>query len=471
MQIPFIGAAYQHRSRTVDAQECVNLYPETNGPGSKSVSCLVGTPGSKLFVDIAEGGFVRGLYTTGSGRLYAVVGGSVGEISKLGKWSRIGYLSSQLGPVTMADNGLQLLIADGRKGYVIDLGDNALTVIDAEGFPGGSHVAIISQRFIINRRNTGQFQFSALADALTWDAADFYTAEGSGDNLTALVAANNELWLFGPSSAEVWYNTGDTDEPFSRVAGAFVDVGTVAPYSVSTNGGNVFWLGSNAQGNNIVWMASGYQPQRVSTHAIEALIGGLARTDDASGYTYQQEGHAFYVMHFPTANRTLCYDLTTGMWHVRSHYDSVTNQENMHRSICYAYFDGKSIVGDYKSGKLFALDLDQYTDDGDEIRRVRTTPHLYRDGKRMFFDSFQVEMEVGGGPIGTESRAMLQWSDDGGNTWSGEKWVSAGKLGEYRTRVKWNRLGSSRDRVFRFMLTDPVRCVLVNATSEIGVEA
>ncbi len=59
--------------------------------------------------------------------------------------------------------------------------------------------------------------------------------------------------------------------------------------------------------------------------------------------------------------------------------------------------------------------------------------------------------------------AMLRWSDDGGNTWTKERWESFGGLGEYLTRVKWNALGASRDRVFRFTVSDPVKVVLVNS--------
>jgi hypothetical protein len=63
---------------------------------------------------------------------------------------------------------------------------------------------------------------------------------------------------------------------------------------------------------------------------------------------------------------------------------------------------------------------------------------------------------------------MLQDSDDGGHTWSTERWKSAGAQGARRTRVRWPRLGSSRDRVFRVRGTDPVKRVVLGA--EIGVE-
>lgn len=69
-----------------------------------------------------------------------------------------------------------------------------------------------------------------------------------------------------------------------------------------------------------------------------------------------------------------------------------------------------------------------------------------------------------------DPQAMLRWSDDGGNTWSKERWESFGGLGAYSTRVKWNAMGSSRDRVYRFQISDPVKVVLINSHLRVSGE-
>lgn len=71
---------------------------------------------------------------------------------------------------------------------------------------------------------------------------------------------------------------------------------------------------------------------------------------------------------------------------------------------------------------------------------------------------------------GVNPRIMLQWSDDGGYTWSNEYWVSVGKQGNYRSMVNFHRLGMSRDRVFRVTVTDPVRWVFCGASIEASAE-
>jgi hypothetical protein len=75
-------------------------------------------------------------------------------------------------------------------------------------------------------------------------------------------------------------------------------------------------------------------------------------------------------------------------------------------------------------------------------------------------------MEAGTGLIdgqGEDPQLMMQVSKDGGHVFGNERWVSIGKQGRYRARAKFNRLGRSRDWVFKFRVTDPVKTVFVGA--------
>jgi hypothetical protein len=114
--------------------------------------------------------------------------------------------------------------------------------------------------------------------------------------------------------------------------GAFIQHGCAAKYSVAQMGDALFWLSQDKQGGNVVLKGQGYQAERISTHAIEVAIASYAVKSDAIGYTYQQEGHQFYVLTFPTADRTWVYDLVTGEWHERVWLDS-DGVEHRHRGI------------------------------------------------------------------------------------------------------------------------------------------
>jgi hypothetical protein len=477
MQIPFIGPAYNGRSIALDSQECVNLYPEAAMGDSKNVIALVGCPGLESFATITGNGGGRCLYTTSTGRLFAVCGNQLSELSTDGTETVRGNLLTSVGMVHMADNGISIGIVDGTYYYHYNLSTSTLTRLtafsDASSFTiNPSHIVFIAGYLVINERSSGKFWFSASYDATSWDALDFYTAEGSPDTLKAIAKTNNELWLLSEQSSEVWYYTGNSDDDFNRISGAINDYGTASANSVATNSNTIFWLGSSNKGKGSIWMANGYQPERISTHAIEYQIGQMARIDDAVGYCYQEEGHFFYVLTFQTGGKTFCFDMTTGLWHERGHWNSETNNFQQFKGLVCCNFNETNYVGDYGNSSIYKMSLDIYDYNGDALRRVRTTPHVHNDRKTLYFGCFEVDMESGVGLTtgqGVDPQAMLQWSDDGGYTWSNEHWRDIGAKGKYGTRVKWNRLGSSRDRVFRFVVSDPVKCVLINAHADIAV--
>jgi hypothetical protein len=132
-------------------------------------------------------------------------------------------------------------------------------------------------------------------------------------------------------------------------------------------------------------------------------------------------------------------------------------------------------VGDYRNNNIYSLDLNTFTDNGDIVRRVRTGPHIHQDRQRLYFREFEIDIERGVGLDGNDPNkdnpmAFLTWSDDGGFTWSNENWNKLGARGEYKNRLHWHRLGYSRDRVFRLVVTDPIKCVLIAARADIQLE-
>jgi hypothetical protein len=102
--------------------------------------------------------------------------------------------------------------------------------------------------------------------------------------------------------------------------GVFIEHGCVAKHSVAKHDLTVFWLSKDKDGQGVVIAGKNYAAGRISTHAIEQEFSTYSRLDDAIGYTYQQGGHPFYVLSFPTANRTWVFDMATdcgtsaGIW-------------------------------------------------------------------------------------------------------------------------------------------------------------
>ncbi len=469
--IPMVGGAYSHRSLSFDAQVCRNLYPEMGGAQSKGGAALLRRPGLLRFLTVSGTGAIRGMYPTSTGRLFVVRGTNLAEVSAAGVETSRGVLNTAFGVVSMTDNGITLVIGDGAAVYGLTLANNTLAIIGDADCPDATPVLNFIDGYIFgfdpNAAQIGTFQHSDLNDATAWLSTDVYVAEGSPDRLVSQIANGREVWNFGSQSYEVWYNTGDATRTWARIPGAFGEIGCAATHSVAKIAGSVFWLGASKEGNGTVWRSNGYSAVRISTHPIESDIASFSNISNAVGFTYQQEGHQFYVLSFQTGDRTWVYDLTTNEWSEWAYRNVQTGEPGRHRAISHVFFNGKNYVGDYADGRVYELSLSTYTDDGDPITWERAFPHFEDKKQRIYWHSIQVDFETGVGLTsgqGSNPLVQLRWSDDGGRSWSNWHNRTLGAIGEYRTRVIWRRLGQSRSRVWSIRGSDPVRIAINDTT-------
>ncbi|CAB5218002.1 hypothetical protein UFOVP205_47 [uncultured Caudovirales phage] len=330
-------------------------------------------------------------------------------------------------------------------------------------FTGGTNVDIVDNYFVYNRPGTQQFGASAVLSPIS-AAASFSSKDGSPDDLVTLIVDHREIYLLGETSSEVWVDQGTSPFPFQRIPGTSTQHGIVAPFSMARLGNSFAYLSKNNRGTAQIVQMNGYVPQRISTHAVENSLTNQTITD-AVAWTYQLEGHEVYVISFPSIQLTWCYDVASGMWHKWLYTNNLGQYERC-RGNCAAVFQGYVLVGDYSNGKIYHLDKNVYTDDGQNVKRLRRAPHLVSDFQRQYFEELQIQFQPGVGLVtgtGENPQAMLRWSNDGGSTWSNEYWTSIGRIGRYLNRAIWRRLGMARDRIFEVVVTDPVKCVIVSA--------
>lgn len=491
----FIGPAYTLESVNVDAQRCVNLYPRLveSGAGKEGqVAYLKETPGLEQLCTVGAGP-IRLIHIDTAGRVFVVSGNKLYYVTESGgTWSaaEVGSdgiaggssvtFSTSTGRIRAASMSFQNLGTDSSTVFVdgtetflyLDeaLADTFGPLADSYGsVETATHIEWIDGYFVLTEGGTNKFRVSDLA-GLNIDALSFASAEGDPDLLLALIKCDRNLWLFGEKTTEVFVNTGNSDFPFERVSGGYIEQGILAAHSCAKINNTVIWLGRNETGQGIIYASTGLAPQRISTHAIETAIAGYtaASRSGATAFTYQSLGHSFYVINFDEA--TWVYDFSTGLWHERAYLSG--GDFERHRAGAYAFDSahGYHLVGDYENNKLYRLNDNYYFDGSDYIKRMRSAPHVSAEGVRVFCSRFQLEMETGVGLAsgqGSDPQVVLDWSDDGGHTWSSESWSTAGGqtggVGDYNRRVFWNRLGSFRDRVFRVSITDPVKVRLIDA--------
>lgn len=508
VKIPgFIGGSYRSEAIYADVQRCINWYPEIveSGNGENS-SVLYPTPGTIQF------GSNPGYVNTGSprgmielnGQLFMVVGTGFYEIYIDGSFQIKGNVMDDGRPASMAANNVgQIFIAAGGFGYCYGVPEQVnvpppapsprtpvgFLAIPNDGvnFFGCSQVIFLDDYFIVLVPNSSTIQVSAINDGTTWNGVagvQVALVEGQADHLNGIIADKEFMYLCGSRRAEIWYDAG-TIFPFQIQPGAFIEQGLGAQFTLVQADNTLFWLGQDVRGSLVFWRINGFNPIRVSTHATEFSWSQYSRVDDARAFSYQYNGHTFIVLTFPTGDATWVYDCATKLWHERTYTDS---QGNPHACVAafHSYAFSRHLVQSSQSvpgsnqGQVYEWRTDVFKDLvaptnpalnalAATITRDRITPHLYDENKRYFCNYIELRTLTGvgldGSPtlgVGVLPQVMLRISRDGGNTFGEEIWRTAGAVGNYMQRVKWNLPGVWRDGVLWFRVTDPVNWAVID---------
>lgn len=429
----------------------VNCFAERSAGDQDDQFAIMATPGLVEWANIGTGP-IRGAHEM-AGVLYVVSGTSLYSVASDGTPTLLGLIGGTA-PVRMADNGRELCIAARPVGYVYS--DSTLSRLEGFGVDWPvSDVAFLDQYIIWTIDGTARFFISGLGNATAYDASDIATAEGAPDNIIGMIVDHRELQFFGTSTVEIFYDSGASAFPFERQGNAFIERGCFDRDSIVKIDNSVNFMGDD----RIIYRLNGYQPVRISTHAIEYQ---LRNATYARGFTYDQEGHKFYCL--TTDVGTFLFDQATELWHKRQSVGVSTWRVNG-AVRCY----GKMLLTSWFDGKIFIPSLDVHDEDGDRIEVEVYLPSIEGARNRNIMHAFEVMCETGVGNDDVEDpQIMLRYSDDGGRRWSNEMWRSLGLSGDYRRRAIWRKLGQFRQRDMHLRMTDPARAFVLSYYAEIS---
>jgi hypothetical protein len=468
MKFNFLGGQHKGFSPNQNTQETVNMFLEVD-PSEDNKLTLYRVDGKTAFLTLPTSP-IYGMAEF-RGVLYVVAGAALYKVLNDFSYTTIGTVDLQFDTTISANNAGQICFNSGvtNKAFVYDTASFALTQITDPAFYGSPRVDYLDGYGVFIRPNTQQFYISNLNDFLTFDALDFASDEADPDNLVTFIVDHQELILFGERTTTVWFDSGDATFPLSRREGATMEVGCAAALSVAKLDNTVFFLGRTNHGTGLVYKLNQYSPQIISNRGIEFLINSLTSIDDAFAYTYQKNGHSFYVLTFPTDNKTLVYDASIPdndlAWSVRETYGLGRD-----RASCYAFAFGKHLVGDFVSGVVYELDDETHLDGTLPIVWSRTTAHIVSDYKRVKHKEVVLNFQTGVGlENGDDPLLYLTYSDDGGYSYITPREASLGVIGQRKNRVRWARLGNSRDRVYKVFGSEPVKTVLMGGYIDVKV--
>ncbi len=468
MKFNFLGGQHKGFSPNQNTQETVNMYLEVD-PSEDNKLTLYRVDGKTAFLTLPT----TPIYAMSEfrGVLYVVAGATLYKVLNDFSYTTIGTVDLDFDTTIAANNAGQICFNSGvtNKAFVYNTNTSVLAQITDPAFYGSPRVDYLDGYGVFVRPNTQQFYISAYNDFLTFDGLEFNSNGSDPDNLVTGIVDHRELVLFGRKTTSFWFAVEGTTFSLDRRQGATMEVGCAAALSVAKMDNTVFFLGRTSHGTGLVYKLNQYTPQIISNRGIEFLINSFTRIDDAFAYTYQKNGHSFYVLTFPTDNKTIVYDASIGdndlAWSVRETYGLGRD-----RASCYAFAFGKHLVGDFVSGVLYELDDETHFDGDLPIEWSRTTAHIVSDCKRIKHKEVVLNFQTGVGlEDGSDPLVYLTYSDDGGVDYITPREASLGVIGQRKNRVMWSRLGNSRDRVYKVFGSAPVKTVLISGF--IDVEA
>jgi hypothetical protein len=444
-RIPFPLESYEHPSPPLSAKKLVNLMAEQEPADARTAAALISTPGLQTYLTVGTGPVVA-LDFAQPGRLYVVSGDHFYRCTfaptpnaGVEDMGFIGVPDDPSKMVTIGTGSTATVVCVPPRAYTC--GHNPSGAIGADPlqqlggtFTGAASVAQMDNYWAFSDyTDPARWFISRLMDPTDFDALDFAYSDAMPNVLERILGFRGQFWLMGQAGHEVWYDSGDADFPFRRQPGAVISHGSFTPRSEAIIDSSVWWLGVDG----IIYRSNGYNAQRVSTHAIEAVISSCD-----TAFAYLWGGHTFYCI--TQGNRTFEYDCATQVWHERS---SSADGSARWKINCACPFGSSYLLGDSLSGRLFLPIRGEPTDgDGYNVIRQAVLPPLWANTRRAFCSRLEVEMETGTGT----GDVTLDWTDVGSQFWNGgPRTMNAGAFYGDRHRVFTTRLGSFRQRTYR----------------------
>jgi hypothetical protein len=395
--IPLFGVGVRSISDIVTRQRRVNCLYDIRKDQDRTSIVLLGTPGSAEWVTLVDSP-IRGWHVANS-LLYICAASSLYAVTLSGVVTMVATGISEAGPVSIADNGNQLLIVTGGLGHVYQIQTGALDTIVDSFFPvGATSCVFLNGRFIVNNPGTRQFYVSGILDGLNWtylgSSAIVGSKENSSDLLVRVSNLNGTLVLYGQQSIEFWQDVGTSPLPYQRINGATQSWGLAAPLSNVDVGNTEFFLGYAPNGGISVIRLDGYNPEPVSDSDLDTLFSSFSTVEDAVALTYTAYGHPIYQITFPTENRSFAYDVKTGIWHEAQ---TGVAEQGRHFAQYGITYGGRNYVSDSTSGTVYFLDKDIYTDNDELIKRQVVTRHIRNQGNELSISELFLDFETGVG--------------------------------------------------------------------------
>ena len=295
-----------------------------------------------------------------------------------------------------------------------------------------------------------------LNDPTAVDPLKYGSSEADPDPILAIRKIRNEVYALNRHTVEVFDNVGGELFPFARIEGAQIEKGTLGRDCTCVFLESLAFIGGGRNEQPAVYVAMNGQAQKISTHEIDTILEDYSEGQLAiSVLEARNEGsHDFLYIHLP--DKCLLYDagasrdLGQPVWTV---LQSGLEETGEYRGKFFVRAYNKWICADPQQPRLGTLVDTISSHWNSPVRWEFGTLVIYGEGRGAIFHEMELVGLPGYAAFGENPLISTSYSLDG-VSWSTDRQVKAGKLGDRQKRLVWYGLGFMRNwRVQRFQGT------------------
>lgn len=417
--------------------------------------------GLTSWVDFEEDAAIDGAFWwVRQQKLVVVCNGKVFYVNEDGTYNeKTGTATMEVGVVpTFAEvDGTKLYIASSGKigEYTSGAGNDGVYISDVDAPTTVTHIATLDKMLIGLSANSERFDRADVNTPTSWQS-NFYNAEAHPDKARALFVEDGQIKIIGEATTELWRNNGGT---FVRDYSGVLQVGTVAPYSYQRILGKSYWLSENGE----VVEVSGRQINVISLPYAK-YIQSFSELSDAVGGHLVRDGNHFYVLYFPTASKTIVYDVVLGRW-----YQWTSGGSNPYVGKVFQHVPlwGFMVVGSRSDSVLYKLSSDAQDDAGTDIQTILRTDFIGHGSydvpkfsKRLLFHLKRTK--VASGP----TTLSFRYRNDGSTTWKDARTITVEATDQTDMVVPIRVLGRYFQRQYEFKLATDSSVALVGVEED-----
>ncbi|MCY1412949.1 Phage stabilization protein [compost metagenome] len=443
MQIPVINGIYTDEAADFRTSYPVNLVPV---PKPQGISNGYLRPADGIVPFGTGPGADRGGINW-QGFCYRVMGTKLVRVDSDGSTVTLGDVGSG-GPVSFDYSFDRLAIASGGRlyywtGVLTQVTDPDLgTVIDMI-WVDGYFMTTDGENLVVTELN----------DPTAVDPLKYGSSEVDPDPIKGLLKIQDEVYAMNRHTIEVFDNVGSAGFPFSRIDGAQITKGILGTHCACELENAVAFLGSGRNEAPAIYIGTNSQTTKISTREIDQILLEYTETELAQSVVEKRidKSHAFLYVHL--TDRTLVYDVAATSVMGKSVWFTLTSAidgfaQYQARGLVWCY--DKWLSGDPTSSRhgFFTESISSHY--GEVVRWEFGTTIIYNEGRAAIFH--QLELACLTGRVAFESQPTISssYSVDG-ETWSQERFISAGQAGDRLKRLVWFQQGHMRNwRIQRF---------------------